>query len=268
MILIVLLFVMNISVFIYFMYNILILSYKELKNLVKKIFVKLENRNSCLLNRITDETKEKIMTWVNNREINTFGIKLKTPDEIELFNYFFNDKRMFTNELKKVLEDKKIKRISKLLNHIKCKIEIVEKQRCWLTILNNRMYKKLREELVNNKDKIDKNSLTKLDKILGDYIDSGLRYSQTVDNISKKALGSIKRKSVINLRDLHLEEKSQKVIDVTDVSEYEMTEISKDVESFNIIIKPKMNLSNLSVGSKNVSISSSISFDSEGGMII
>ena len=47
---------------------------------------------------------------------------------------------MFTNELKKVLEDKKLK-ISKLLNHIKCKIEIVEKQRCWLTILNNRMYK-------------------------------------------------------------------------------------------------------------------------------
>ena len=130
------------------------------------------------------------------------------------------------------------------------------------------MYKKLREELVNNKDKIDKNSLTKLDKILGDYIDSGLRYSQTVDNISKKALGSIKRKSVINLRDLHLEEKSQKVIDVTDISEYEMTEISNDVESFNIVIKPKKNLSNLSVGSKNLSINSSISFDSEGGVVI
>ena len=152
-----------------------------------------------------------------------------------------------------------------MLNHIKCKIEIVEKQRCWLTILNNRMYKKLREELVNNKDKIDKNSLSKLNKILGDYIDSGLRYSQAVDTISKKALGSIKRNSVINLKDLHLEEKSQKVIDII---EYEMTEISNDVESFNMIIKPKMNLSNLSVGSKNLSIKSTISYDSEGGMII
>lgn len=264
-ILIILLFVMNISVFVYFMYNIVILSYKELKNLVKKIFVKLENRNSCLLNKITDERKEKIMAWVNRKEIDTFGIKLRTPDEIELFNYFFNDKRMFTNELKKVLEDKKIKKISNILNHIKCKIEIVEKQRCWLTILNNRMYKKLREELINNKDKIDKNSLSKLDKILGDYIDSGLRYSQTVDIISKKALGSIKRESVMNLKDLHIEEKSQKVIEI---KEYEMTEITKDVESFNVIIKPKMNLSNLSVGSNNLSLSSSTSFDCEEGVVI
>ena len=47
-----------------------------------------------------------------------------------------------------------------------------------------------------------------------------------------------------------------------------MTEISNDVESFNMIIKPKMNLSNLSVGSKNLSIKSTISYDSEGGMII
>ena len=92
---------MNISVFVYFMYNIVILSYKELKNLIRKIFVKLEKKNSCLLNRITHETKDKIMNWVNETQVNTFGIKLKTPDEIELFNYFFNDKRMFTNELKK-----------------------------------------------------------------------------------------------------------------------------------------------------------------------
>ena len=55
---------------------------------------------------------------------------------------------------------------------------------------------------------------------MGGYFDSGLRYSQTLDTISKKALGLL-RNSVINLKDLHLEEKSQKVIDII---EYEMTQ--------------------------------------------
>ena len=104
---------------------------------------------------------------------------------------------MFSHKLKQLLKDKKLSKFNHLLNRIRSNIEILEKQRCWLSVLNNRLYLKLRDELVNNKDKIESKDIARLNDILGNYVRNGLKYSKTIDRISEKALIGIRKNSIM-----------------------------------------------------------------------
>ena len=198
-VLIFLLFLMNALVIIYFLYYLIKLSFNEASEFIKKGIKKLNEKKSFLLNYISDDKKKFILKWSNKKKIDTHGINLKSDEEISLFEHFFKDKRMFSHSLKELLKDDKLKDLDYLLNRIRSKIEIIEKQRCWLLILNNRLYKKLRFELLKNKEKLDDSYISKLDDILENYIQNGLKYSQTINQISDKTLTTIKRKSIVNL---------------------------------------------------------------------
>ena len=71
-----------------------------------------------------------------------------------------------------------------------------------MAVLNNRLYKKLRNELVKNKNKIDEKSIEKLNDILENYVDNGIKYSRNIEDISKRALTTIRRNSIIELKNL------------------------------------------------------------------
>jgi len=202
MILIVLLFLMNILVLVYFFYYLVLLSFKEGLGKIKGVCLKLLEKDSCLVKCFNDERKELIKKWSSNQDIDTYGINLKSNEEIELFHHFFNDKKMFSHELKHYLKDKQINKLNNMLNRIRCKIEIIEKNRCWMAVLNNRLYKKLRNELVKNKNKIDEKSIEKLNDILENYVDNGIKYSRNIEDISKRALTTIRRNSIIELKNL------------------------------------------------------------------
>jgi len=197
MVLIGILFAMNAIVVIYFLYYLLVLGFNEAVDLIKKLIKSLDKDNSCCLNCLSLERREKIVKWSRGIHVDTYGIKLESEEEIELFHHFFNDKKMFSHQLKHILKDKKLLKFNHLLNRIRSNIEIIEKQRCWLSVLNNRLYKKLRKELLNNKDKIESRDINKLNDILGNYVKNGLKYSKTIDRISEKALVSIRRNSIM-----------------------------------------------------------------------
>ena len=207
-VLIVLLFIMNLLVFIYFLYYLIKLSFKEGKDRFKKLYLELYKRKSFVLKMFSKKKQEEIFKWSNIKDVDTHGINLKSTEEIELFEHFFNDKRMFSHELKKILEEnEELNQFDQLLNRIRSKIEIIEKQRCWLSVLNNRLYKKLRKELVENNDDINSDNIDQLNDILDNYINKGLKYSKTIDEISKRALGSI-RSSIIEMKTLNDENTS------------------------------------------------------------
>jgi len=199
-ILIVLLFLMNALVMLYFLYYLIKLTTKESLGFFKKFYKKIEEKNWFILKYISDEKREIIKKWSEVKEIDTHGINLKSPEEIELFNHFFNDKKMFSHKLKDILKNDDMNKLGLILNKIRSRIEIIEKQRCWLSVQNNRLYKKLRKELVDNKSKLSKENINKLNDILENYINNGLKYSKTIDNISEKALESIRRKSIIEMQ--------------------------------------------------------------------
>ena len=68
-----------------------------------------------------------------------------------------------------------------------------------MSILNNRLYKKLQQELLENKDKINQNNIDKLNDVLENYINNGLKYGKVINTISSKALESIRRKSIVEM---------------------------------------------------------------------
>jgi len=199
-VLITLLFLMNALVMIYFLYYLIKLSVNESMGYLKKFYKKLEDRKFFCLKYISNEKRKIIKEWSEVDKIDTYGINLKSPEEIELFNHFFNDKKMFSHELKEILKNEDLNKLGFILNKIRSQIEIIEKQRCWLSVQNNRLYKKLRKELVDNKNKLSKENINKLNDILENYINNGLKYSKTIDNISEKALKSIRRKSIIEMQ--------------------------------------------------------------------
>lgn len=222
-----LLFLMNALVMIYFFYYLIKLSFKESLGIFKKLYLYFEKNKMFFMKYIPDEKKEKIRRWSNVKEVDTHGIDLKSPDEIELFNHYFNDKKMFSHELKDLLKDKELNKLGIILNRIRSQIEIIEKQRCWLSIQNNRLYKKLRNELVRNKGIIKQENIQKLNKILANYINNGLKYSKTIDNMSEKALKSIRKSQVIEMEVINevvSEYKTDSDIETSDDEIYEKGE--------------------------------------------
>ena len=130
---------MNSLVVIYFLYYLLKLGINEGVGIIKKIITNLGNSNSCLLKCFSESKKKKITKWSKDKKKATYGINLKSIEEVELFNHFFNDKKIFSHQLKKMLKNKKLLKYNNVLNKIRVNIEIIEKQRCWLSILNNRL---------------------------------------------------------------------------------------------------------------------------------
>ena len=233
MVLIVLLFLMNILVFVYFLYYLIILSFKECTQKIKGVCLKLLEKDSRLIKCFNKKKKELIRKWSSNQEIDTYGINLKSNEEIELFHHFFNDKKMFSHELKHYLKDKEINKLNNMLNRIRCKIEIIEKNRCWMAVLNNRLYKKLRNELVKNKNKIDEDSIDKLNDILENYVDNGIKYSRNIEDISKRALRTIRKNSVIELSEMTknpLDNEEKNMFNTTKNIKLTLNDILKDEE--------------------------------------
>ena len=195
-ILIVALFSMNSLVVIYFLYYLLKLGINEGVDILKKIITNLGNSNSCLLKCFSESKKNKIIKWSEDKRKATYGINLKSTEEVELFHHFFNDKKMFSHQLKIMLKNKNLLKYNNVLNKIRINIEIIEKQRCWLSILNNRLYKRLRVELSKNPTELDDSNIIQLNKILDSYIKSGLKHSKTIDKISKKTLTIIRSETI------------------------------------------------------------------------
>ena len=185
---------MNILVFVYFLYYLIILSFKECTQKIKEMCLKLLEKDSRLIKCFNNEKKELIRKWSSNQEIDTYGINLKSNEEIELFHHFFNDKKMFSHELKHYLKDKEINKLNNMLNRIRCKIEIIEKNRCWMAVLNNRLYKKLRNELVKNKNKIEPFKLNS--KIVEQYAET--RNFPSLNSTSK--IGPYLRFGTVSIR--------------------------------------------------------------------
>ena len=156
---------------------------------------------------ISLNTGKAVTDSIKSLGLKVRGVDLTFPEEIEkiissldLVFIALHGRGGEDGYIQKILEEnKELDQFDQLLNRIRSKIEIIEKQRCWLSVLNNRLYKKLRKELVENKDDINSDNIDKLNDILDNYINKGLKYSKTIDEISKRALGSI-RNSIVEMK--------------------------------------------------------------------
>ena len=89
---------------------------------------------------------------------------------------------------------------------------------------------KLRKELIENKDDINSDNIDQLNDILDNYINK-VKYSKTIDEISKRALGSI-RSSIIEMKTLNDENTSYE--NTSDEHTSNMNHLKKKSDDFDI----------------------------------
>ena len=103
-VLIFLLCLINALVIIYFFYYLAKLSINKSIKLIKQYSLKMIDKLPIVQKILSKNIIDKINKWNKKKIINTYGINLKSNYEIELFNYYFAEKKIFSNKINSILD--------------------------------------------------------------------------------------------------------------------------------------------------------------------
>jgi len=147
---------------------------------IKELFD--NNRIFCLKKCFSHEKLEKIKLWSYEEDSDEYGINLKNSMEKNVFNNFFKEKQEKMDILNKKIDSLKKRRLSTKLDKLRSDIQIMEKQRCWETIQNNRLYSKLNELISENSD-LNPEDTVKLKDIMQLYVSHGIHYNNKMNDL-------------------------------------------------------------------------------------
>ena len=88
----------------------------------------------------------------------------------------------------------------------------MEKERCWQTIKNNRLYNEVKKTAMISKMNMDDENIKKLDDIFHMYVDNGIEYNKRMNYLYMKELKGMinKRNSEESLTTSFYNEKEEK----------------------------------------------------------
>ena len=251
--LIVLLFILNIFVFLQFIYHIYVLvidtTVEKTKKIAQKILLKeieddeyaeekgdveekddidesmrneidnkkiILNDNCCARKLLGNKKSNKIIKWsLTRKEKDSHGIKLLNDFEKELFDNYHDEKVNFRDNIEEafnhIKDKRKIRDLQISLNKIKWKIENIELDRYWDTVLSNRIFIELESQMTtflkkyynelsrthNNEISI-KNRIDEIKGIFLKYVNSGLEYDGNINKITEKSMSHL-MDQIINL---------------------------------------------------------------------
>lgn len=223
-VLIVLLFAMNFIVVSYFGYYMIMLGVKimkqKFKHLVQVILCKnlkelehlevitLDNVEfrPFLLKILRPEFLSEVYEWTTTSEVNDHGIVLKNQYEIDLFDNYFKGKKIFSSTIRNKLVHLEMNKrrnsiegsyfgndyINLSLNRLRNKIEIIEKKRCWYSILNNRLFFDLRKQIMVSKRLVGAKDREHINEIFNEYVKNGIEYNDKMRELSCRALEGLR----------------------------------------------------------------------------
>ena len=178
-----------------------------------KIFVK---NNCCATKIIGDERSRRLIRWsMTKREKDSHGIKLLNNFEKELFDNYHDEKVDFRDDIEEafnnIKDKRKIKEMQISMNKIKWKIENIELDRYWDTVLANRIFIDLENQIesflkkyynqlirVQRNEMIVKNRIDELKGIFLKYTRSGLNYDTNMNEMTNKSMKNLMNK-IINM---------------------------------------------------------------------
>ena len=125
-----------------------------------------------------------------------YGIHLKNQLEKQIFSNYFKEKKDKLSVLNDRLDNMKHKRLSVKLDRLRSQIQVMEKERCWQTIQNNRLYGNLKKTTMMNKRDLSDKETEELNKIFKLYIKQGITYNKKMNSLYMTELtGMISRDS-------------------------------------------------------------------------
>ena len=195
----------------------------HLKEFVQKKIQK-DNLN-CFLKCFSEKYIDKLIEWGYSIDVDNYGINLKNNIEKEIFANFFKQKQNKTEILNQKIDGIKKRRLSLKLDKLRTQIQVMEKERCWQTIKNNRLYNEVKKTTMISKISLDDNSIKDIDEIFHLYIDHGIEYNKRMNYLYMNELKGMINKR--NSKDImpKIEEKNEIIVSVNNVS---VKDIKKD----------------------------------------
>ena len=123
--------------------------------------------------------------------IDDFGVRLINDDERFIYKTYIKQRNEKLQLLNHKFDHMKNNKVSLKLEKLRLKIEIIERERCWQNILNNRLYLKLKKIIMLSKRKLDDDDVDKIEKIFTLFIKNGLQYNENMKQLSGKELESL-----------------------------------------------------------------------------
>ena len=82
----------------------------------------------------------------------------------------------------------KKRRVSVKLDALRSKIQVMEKERCWQTIQNNRLYSQLKKIVMLNKGELTDEELKQIDKLFELFVSHGIQYNEKMNGLYMEEL--------------------------------------------------------------------------------
>jgi len=81
------------------------------------------------------------------------------------------------------IDNIKHRRVSIKLDKLRSQIQVMEKERCWQTIQNNRLYAELKKTVMINKTVLGDEDLKKLNDVFKLYVEHGINYNEKINGL-------------------------------------------------------------------------------------
>ena len=189
-VLIITLLLSNGGIALYFVFYFLILTVKTVKTHAK-IFVKKYIRKDslpCCLKMCSERCTDALIDWGEGEDPDNYGIPLTTSAEKDIFSNFFREKQNKIEKLNTRIDGLKDKKVSVKLDRLRSQIQVMEKERCWQTVTNNRLYNEVKKVVMISKVHLDDETIKELDEVFQIYIDHGIKYNLKMNNLYMKEL--------------------------------------------------------------------------------
>lgn len=189
-VLIILLILCNGGITSYFFLYFCTLAYKTMKTHVHEYLNEHADKDNipCFLKCFGEKNIEKLFKWAEDASPNDYGINLKNDIEKKIFSNYFKEKQSKLEIINGKIDNIKQKGLSVKLDKIRSKIQIMEKERCWQTIKNNRLYSELKKISEIDKYNVSEEERKYLDGIFKLYIKHGIKYNKNMNNLYMKDL--------------------------------------------------------------------------------
>ena len=189
-ILIVILILCNGLLCLYFMVYFVVLAFKSIKNHAKDFITKkLSDGNVPFYCRCCSRKNlQRMRDWGDLEMAEDYGIHLKNQVEKEIFTNYFKEKQNKLGVLNEKIDNIKDKNVSVKLDRLRSQIQVMEKERCWQTIQNNRLYSELKKTVMLNKPNMDDEDLEKLNDLFKMYVEHGIKYNETINDLYMEEL--------------------------------------------------------------------------------
>jgi len=180
----------NGGITLYFLIYFVTLTYKTMKTHLKEYLQEHFEDGSipCCLRCCKADMVEGIKSWSFLSQVDNYGIQLKNDVERQIFSNYFIEKQTKLSVLNSKIDNIGNRMLSVKLDKIRCEIQVMEKERCWQTIENNRLYATLKKIVMLNKSNLNEGELERLSEVFNLYITHGIDYNKKMDKLYMREL--------------------------------------------------------------------------------